>query len=349
MDKKLFCQMEFTRDREGKELLLKDGKFQVMMEWEKPYMEACIDALGPRGDVLEIGFGCGYASTHIQTYKPRSHTIIEYHPFVAAKAREWAKKYSNITIVEDTWQNAMKSLDKFDAIFFDDYPLESEQEGEKILEEKKNAHAVLESGQKVLAEVHQALPELKTMTYKRADIDDFLKEAGSAPPEMFLRFFSDLKKAGQIDEAVWKYAVEKGGISAEMLQDLQKEKEPFQFRHQGDRLFSFLQLCLEKHMNEGAVFSCYLEESTSKFEDEKFFNQIITNPFLEYKEHLIPVEVPEHCVYFRGDEALVMTIKKMGCLKDLEDRVDLEDAKSALADVKKNGAVSWEGIKKRIQ
>jgi len=27
------AKMEFTLDQEGKELLLKDGKFQVMMEW----------------------------------------------------------------------------------------------------------------------------------------------------------------------------------------------------------------------------------------------------------------------------------------------------------------------------
>jgi len=28
-------------------------------------------------DVLEIGFGCGYSASRIQSFKPRSHTIIE--------------------------------------------------------------------------------------------------------------------------------------------------------------------------------------------------------------------------------------------------------------------------------
>src|SRR3989442_58985 len=98
------CRMEYTKDGSGQEILLKDGKFQVMMEWEKSYMQACIDALQPAGDVLEVGFGCGYSATHIQTYHPKSHTIIEYHPTVAQKAREWSKAYSHVTIIEDTWQ-----------------------------------------------------------------------------------------------------------------------------------------------------------------------------------------------------------------------------------------------------
>ena len=40
MDQSPRKSLEFTRDVQGKELLLKEGKFQVMMEWEKPYMEA---------------------------------------------------------------------------------------------------------------------------------------------------------------------------------------------------------------------------------------------------------------------------------------------------------------------
>src|SRR5579871_2039641 len=101
------CKMEYKKDEHGKEVLLKDGKFQVMMEWEKPYMHACIDALKPFGDVLEIGFGLGYSSDRIQTHRPKSHTIIEYHPEVAKRAREWAKRYPNVTIIEDTWQHAL--------------------------------------------------------------------------------------------------------------------------------------------------------------------------------------------------------------------------------------------------
>lgn len=35
----------FSLDREGKEQLLDADGQQVMMEWEKPYVEKCVDAL----------------------------------------------------------------------------------------------------------------------------------------------------------------------------------------------------------------------------------------------------------------------------------------------------------------
>ena len=126
-------QQEYKIDKHGKEILLQDNKQQVMMEWEKPYMEACIDKLQPKGDVLEIGFGMGYSATQIQKYKPKSHTIIEMDPMVIKRLEEWAKDYDNIIIVEGTWQSQMKNLGKFDEIFFDDFPLKV---SENALEKK---------------------------------------------------------------------------------------------------------------------------------------------------------------------------------------------------------------------
>ena len=117
-------QQEYKTDKYGKEILLQDNKHQVMMEWEKPYMEACIDKLQPKGDVLEIGFGMGYSATQIQKYKPKSHTIIEMDSLVIKRLKKWAKDYDNIIIVEGTWQKELDKLGKFDYIFFDDYPLE---------------------------------------------------------------------------------------------------------------------------------------------------------------------------------------------------------------------------------
>ena len=64
--------LDYYEDEFGNEILMEyDGSwnYQVMMEWEKPYMEACIDELHPKGDVLEIGFGMGYSATQIQKYK----------------------------------------------------------------------------------------------------------------------------------------------------------------------------------------------------------------------------------------------------------------------------------------
>lgn len=62
-------------------------------------------------------------------------------------------------------------------------------------------------------------------------------------------------------------------------------------------------------MRKGARFSCYLNDPTSKFLDEKFYRQIILNPHLEYREKTIPIEVPAHCSYYQADTALVITVE----------------------------------------
>jgi len=129
----VMLQQQYKIDKYGKEILLQDNMNQVMMQWEQPYMEACIDELKPKGDVLEIGFGMGYSATQIQKYKPKSHTIIEMDSMAIKRLEEWAKDYDNIIIVEGTWQGKLKDLGKFDEIFFDDYPL---KEPEGIVELK---------------------------------------------------------------------------------------------------------------------------------------------------------------------------------------------------------------------
>ena len=116
----------YTKDKYDKELLVSDNDGYVMMEWEKPYMEKSIDLLNPTGDVLEIGWGCGYSATRIMEYKPKSYTVIECSPVVIEKAREWAKNYptANINIVQGRWQSKIHELGVFDCIYFDDYPLD---------------------------------------------------------------------------------------------------------------------------------------------------------------------------------------------------------------------------------
>ena len=115
----------FEKDSNNQEILLSKDEQQVMMEWERPYMEASIDMLNPTGHVLEIGFGCGYSATQIMTYKPKSYTVIECDPVVIEKAKEWRENYKNIpiNIVEGKWQEKLHTLQIFDEIYFDDFPL----------------------------------------------------------------------------------------------------------------------------------------------------------------------------------------------------------------------------------
>jgi guanidinoacetate N-methyltransferase len=116
--------MKPSFDEFGKEILIDPSiDYQVMMEWEKPYMKALIERLNPTGDVLEIGFGLGYSATLIQSYEIDSHTIIETDPEIAEAAREWAKDQPHhVNIVEGEWQDKLKTLTFFNSIFFDDAP-----------------------------------------------------------------------------------------------------------------------------------------------------------------------------------------------------------------------------------
>jgi hypothetical protein len=77
-----------------------------MMEWERPYMEACVDALQitPQDAVLEIGFGCAYSAERIQSFRPKSHVIIECSIPVLERLKAWKKGKNNVVVVEGTWQ-----------------------------------------------------------------------------------------------------------------------------------------------------------------------------------------------------------------------------------------------------
>ena len=115
--------LHYHKDELGKDTLTNSRDQQVMMEWEKPYMEHCINTLFPSGDVLEIGFGLGYSANQIQKFPIKTHTIIECDPAVLKVAREWANQQPNpVNIIHGTWQNALTLLGTFDYIFYDDFP-----------------------------------------------------------------------------------------------------------------------------------------------------------------------------------------------------------------------------------
>ncbi|MEN9343934.1 MAG: hypothetical protein RLZZ453_721 [Chlamydiota bacterium] len=314
------CKMEYGKDEKGQDILLKDGKFQVMMAWEKPYMHACIDALQPKGDVLEIGFGLGFSAERIQSYNPKSHTIVEFHPEVLKKAREWAKSRPNVILVEGTWQEVLPSLGVFDSIFFDDYPLESEEEMDKMKEDGASSSLLLQQGEKLMAEVHEQLPFLNTLRYSDEDLHaffDLISPKNAEEARQVARFFLELASRSQITQVQLQQGLERllrlQLVSSEEITNLQLPKpavDPSAFAFGGDRFYDFLSACLRSHMREGSHFSCFLSSMHSRLEDEKFFQEIILNPFLEFHEETIEVDIPEHCAYFNGSKPLVITITK---------------------------------------
>jgi hypothetical protein len=320
--KKDLCKMEFTQDAYGKEILLKDGKFQVMMEWERPYMKACIDKLSPSGDVLEIGFGCGYSATFIQQHHPKSHTIIEYHPVVAEHARKWAENYKNVTIIEGTWQEKLKELGWFDQIFFDDYPLESESEIQSINETSKKASWIVDKGKKFLSKIQNNFSFLKEIKYTDEDLDFFfnnLTKKKSINKDHFLPFFYELKASSQITKEQFEMVVarlkEEGLIDDETQKSFGEKQAKLGLSSKlkdlrGNRFFGFLQQALSSHLKKEGRFSCYIENGVSKYEDQEFFDKVILNPHVGYQEEWIDIKVPDNCVYFKGDRALVILITK---------------------------------------
>ncbi len=197
------CRMEYQKDSRGQQVLLKDGKFQVMMEWEKPYMHACIDALKPFGDVLEVGFGLAYSAERIQSYQPKSHTIVEFHPEIAACARKWAERRPGVKIVEDTWQKALARLGVFDCIFFDDYPLQSEEQIQKLQEDSAQSHLLLQKGKKLIEDVKSTFPFLEKIQYGDADLIALMDQIPLDTKQgalHFARFLTQLSHAGQITQ-----------------------------------------------------------------------------------------------------------------------------------------------------
>lgn len=183
-------RLKYLKDEFGKEILLKDDSLQVMMEWEKPYMEACIDALQPSGDVLEIGFGLGYSSTHIQKYSPKSHTIIECDPTVIQKAEDWSKSYSHIKIIQGTWQDCLKDLGQYDAIFFDDYAPFSAEEEEKIENEIKKLQTVKNKIKNLYEQLKQKLESLMNFgNNQKAEVERVIPNNDFLPSNRLFQFF----------------------------------------------------------------------------------------------------------------------------------------------------------------
>ena len=92
----------------------------IMMDWEHPAMSASAEYVTQNGgDILEIGFGMGISAGYIQSHSIDSHTIIENHPQIIAKAVEWAEGKSNVNIISQSWIDVTGSLGRYDGIFYD--------------------------------------------------------------------------------------------------------------------------------------------------------------------------------------------------------------------------------------
>lgn len=133
--------------------LIIDGQ-QVMQSWERPYMESMAKvASESRGDILEIGFGMGISASFIQSYNPRSYTVIECNEDVKRQFETWRAKYPadrKIDLVLGKWQDVIDQLGLFDSIFFDTYPLNEQEFTRYVIEDVTFASHFFETAAKHL-------------------------------------------------------------------------------------------------------------------------------------------------------------------------------------------------------
>ena len=110
--------------------LLDQDDDAVMMEWERPLMDAHASIITENSQigkvVVNVGFGMGIIDTALQKLQPAMHYIIEAHPDVYKKMINdgWDKK-ENVRICFGRWQDEFpKLMDEgitFDGIFYDTY------------------------------------------------------------------------------------------------------------------------------------------------------------------------------------------------------------------------------------
>ncbi len=277
------------------------------MEWEKPYLEALVDALCPSGDVLEVGFGSGYAAVHIQTHQPKHHTIIEIDPNIFEQAAQWAKNRSNVAVIQGTWQSILPELGSFDAIFFNDCSFVLEAE---TLQVQKMGRAALNSKEELESWVEDKIPQLKSMQYTDADLDAFYQESGKHYPYETARFISELHSKGQISSRQYEQMINDHHL--EKMTPHTKPSVRNSIYSMKDNTRAFLEICLKNHMRPGAIFTCFSNNPASKYDCPWFFEHIITNPDLEYQERWMPVDVPKSCTQYAFDTTLILTIKNVG-------------------------------------
>ena len=124
-------KLKYTTDICGNDLLTDDSEnHQIMMEWEKPYMEYSINMLKPFGRVLEIGFGMGYSATKICEFNAvTEYNVVECSPVVWKKFELWRNEILKkrpelkIEIIKGRWEDVLckESNGSYDSIYFDDY------------------------------------------------------------------------------------------------------------------------------------------------------------------------------------------------------------------------------------
>lgn len=107
-----------------------DQEFDIMFTNEKTIVETGVDAIFENFNVLsviEIGFGLGFTAQKFQDHGVQTHYILEPHPLIAQRAREWRETQANrdnIIIIEQFYQDWQREeedghLIRADLVYYD--------------------------------------------------------------------------------------------------------------------------------------------------------------------------------------------------------------------------------------
>lgn len=282
-----------------------ENQLKIMLEWKRLYTEILIENLKPLGDVLEVGFGSGVAANCLQSYKPKKHTIIESNPQVYEEAKKWAQQNPNIVILQGRWEDALAKLGEFDVIFYNEC---SEQYDAALINFlfPQDTTLTTSKAKDLLGALEKQMSQLK-VNFSDQQIEDFYQQVGQFNLSELPKFLINLKDNGNISEAQYVKSVKKYKIDAIKIEQashadslsMQSDKVS-----KPNEMLRFLEECLKGHLKKGGRFSCFLEMQTSLYEDTQFFENIITNPYVDYKETFMPIKMSD-----KTRNALVMTVE----------------------------------------
>lgn len=284
------------KDSQNTSELSEESKLQALRVWKKVYLKLLVDALAPHEAVLQVGFDQD-AANQIQGYKPVSHTVIERDPSKVQQALKWAEGGQGRKVVAEGWDLALPALGKFNSILYSDYSNADDSQTinylftEQILSEISKAKGYLKELEDSMAQV--------SAKYSDEDLENFYLQKGQFNKDKLGLFFLSLRDNKNITQDQYARAVKKYG-----LENFQQQKLTFIVDHCVDMLLC-LEQCLAKHMEVGAKFVGFSNNIISKYEDPFFFERIITNPSIDFKEKLIPVDIEG-----KKFEALVMSVEK---------------------------------------
>ena len=246
-------------------------------EGDQHSLKEFVDQIAPSGDVLQIGFGRRSVGESIRYHNPKSHVLI------------------SLSYDDDSWKEALNPLPAFDTILF----IAPYHHFENT--DSEGSFSLVNEGKKKMQEIESRFSFLKDIAYSDKDIEMFftlLDRETLVDPKHFLHFFSDLERKKNITHdqmaTIQNRLKQEKLISEETLKaffaeegdppspDMSAQKENALF-------FEVLQRCLKSHIKKGSIFRAYLYNATSKLNDHEFFNEIIIDPFLEYKEEVHPL------------------------------------------------------------